>query len=62
MGAPARYKEPSGIIGPVWLHVALLEQRELFSQEEVLGCQCAARPRNKHEEMDEITRNGRQRR
>jgi hypothetical protein len=56
------HKEPSGIIGPVWLDLALLEKRELFSQEEVLGCQSAARPRNEYEEMDKIARNGRQRR
>jgi hypothetical protein len=60
--AQNHHKESSGIIGPVWLHLPLLEQRELFSQEEVLACQCAARPRNEHEEMDEIVRNGRQRR
>ena len=40
----------------MWLQLPLLEQRELFSQEEVLGCQSAARPRNEDEEMDEIAR------
>ena len=38
----------------MWLQLALLEQGELFAQEEVLGSQCAARPGNKHEEADEI--------
>ena len=46
----------------VWLDLALLEQGELFAQEEVLGCQCAARPRGEDKEMDEITRHHRQRR
>ena len=46
----------------MWLQLPLLEQRELFSQEEVLGCQRAARPRNENEEMNEIAHNGRQRR
>jgi len=43
-------------VGAVWLQLALLEQGELFAQEEVLGSQCAARPGNEHEETDEITR------
>ena len=60
--AQNHHKEPGGIIGPVWLDLALLEQRELFSQEEVLGCQCAARPQNENEETDKIARNERQRR
>ena len=38
----------------MWLQLALLEQGELFAQEEVLGSQCAARPGNEHEETDEI--------
>ena len=49
-------------MGAVWLHLPLLEQGELFTQEEVLGCQRAARPRNEYEEMDEIARYGRHRR
>jgi len=60
--AQNHHDQPSGIIGQVWLHLALLEQRELFTQEEVLGCQRAARPRNEYEEMDEIARYGRHRR
>ena len=56
------HNQPSGIIGPVWLYLPLVEQGELFSQEEVLGCQRAARPRNEYEETDEIARYGRQRR
>jgi hypothetical protein len=55
------HNQPSGIIGTVWLELALLEQGELFTQEEVLGCQRAARPRNEYEEMDEIARYGRHR-
>jgi hypothetical protein len=43
------------------LHLALLEQGELFAQEEVLGSQCAARPRSEHDQMDEIARDGGQR-
>ena len=60
--AQNHHQEPSGIIGPVWLQLPFLEQRELLSQEEVLGCQRTARPRNEYEEMGEIARNGRQRR
>ena len=61
--APQNYhNQPSGIIGAVWLHLPLLEQGKLFAQEEVLGSECAARPGNEHEEMDEIARYGRQRR
>jgi hypothetical protein len=45
-------------MGPAWLHLALLEQGELFAQEEVLGSQCAARPRSEHDQMDEIARDG----
>src|SRR6516164_9467358 len=51
--AQNHHDQPSGIIGQVWLHLALLEQRELFTQEEGLGCERAARPRNEDEEMDE---------
>jgi len=36
-------------VGAVWLDLALLEQGELFAQEEVLGSQCAARPANERE-------------
>jgi hypothetical protein len=46
---------------PVWLHLALLKQCDLFAQEEFLGCQCAARPGNEHEEAHETGRDGRQR-
>src|SRR5262249_61907817 len=56
------HNQPSGIIGPVWLHLPLLEQGELLTQEEVFSCQRAARSRNEYEEMDEIARYGRQRR
>ena len=45
-------------MGPVRFHVALLKQRELFAQKEVLGSQCAARPGNEHEETDEIAGDG----
>jgi hypothetical protein len=45
-------------MGPVWPHLALLEQGELFAQEEVLGSQCAARPGNEHQETDEIAGDG----
>ena len=48
-------------MGPAWLHLPLLKQRELFLQIEVLGCQFAARPHTEHEEMGEIVRYGRQR-
>ena len=48
--------------GPVWLPLALLEQCEMFAQEEVLGSECAARPGDEDEEVDEIARYGRQRR
>ena len=53
------HNQPSGIMGAVWLHLALLEQGELFTQEEALGRQRAARSRNEYEEMDEISRYGR---
>jgi hypothetical protein len=56
------HNQPSGIIGAVWLHLPLLEQSELFAQEEVLRSECAARPGNEHEEVDEIARYGPQRR
>jgi hypothetical protein len=55
------HKQPSGILGAVWLHLTLLEKGELLTQEEVLGCQSAARPRNEYAEMEEIARCGRQR-
>ena len=48
-------------MGPAWLHLALLEQGELFAQEEVLGSQCAARPGNEQEETEEIAGNEGQR-
>ena len=41
-------------MGAVWLDLALLEQGELFSQEEVLRSPCAGRPGNRQEETDEI--------
>jgi hypothetical protein len=56
------YNQPRGIVVAVWLDLALLEQGELFAQEEVLGCECTARPGNEHQEMDEITRDRRLRR
>ena len=56
------HNQPSGIISAVWLHLPLLEHGELFAQEDVLGSECAARPKNEHEEVDEIARYGRQRR
>jgi hypothetical protein len=49
-------QNPSGIIGAVWLHLALLKQGKLFAQEEVLGSECAARPGNEDEQVDEIAR------
>src|SRR5215471_3840505 len=56
------HHQPSGIIGAVWLHFPLLKQGKLFAQEEVLGSECAARPGNEDQEVDEIARYGRQRR
>ena len=56
------HNQPSGIIGAVRLHLPLLEQGKLFAQEEVLGSECAARPGNEHDEVDEIARCGQQRR
>ena len=56
------HNQPSVIIGAVWLHFPLLKQSKLFAQEEVLGSECAARPGNEDEEVDEIARYGRQRR
>ena len=55
------HKQPSGIISAVWLCLPLLQQGELFAQEEILGSQCAAGPGNEHEETDEIARDGGQR-
>ena len=55
------HTQPRGIVGAVWLDLALLEQGELLAQEEVLGSQCATRPGNKHQETDEITRDEGQR-
>ena len=52
--AQYHHNQSRGIMRPVWL----LKQGELFAQIEVLGCQCAARPRTEHEEADEIARNG----
>ena len=40
--------------GRLWLHLALLKQRELFTQKEILGCPSAARPHTEHKEMGEI--------
>ena len=57
--AQSHHKQSSGVKGPVWLHLAFLKQRQLFAQEEVLGCQCAARARNEYEETDEIACDGR---
>jgi len=48
------HNQSRGIVGPVWLYLPLLEQGELFAQEQVLGSQCAAGPGNQHEETDEI--------
>ena len=59
--AQNHHDQPSGIMRPVWLHLALLKQCDLFAQEEFLGCQCAARPGNEHEEAHETGRDGRQR-
>ena len=50
------HNQPRGIVGAVWLDLALLEQGELFAEEEVFGSQCAARPGNEQEETNEIAR------
>ena len=55
------HNQPSGIISAVWLCLPLLEQGELFAQEEILASQCAAGPGNEHEETNEIARDGGQR-
>ena len=55
------HNQPSGIISAVWLCLPLLQQGELFAQEEILASQCAAGPGNEHEEADEIARDGGQR-
>jgi hypothetical protein len=54
--AQNHHGQASGVMCPMRFHLALLKQRELFAQEEVLGSQCAARPENEHEETDEIAR------
>jgi hypothetical protein len=59
--AQYHHHQSCGIMRPACLHLPLLKQRELFSQIQVLGCQCAARPRREHEETDEIVRYERQR-
>src|SRR5215471_10696080 len=59
--AQYHHHQSRGIMRPAWLHLPLLKQREPFSQIQVLGCKCAARPRSEHEETDEIVRDGRQR-
>jgi hypothetical protein len=59
--AQNHHNQSRGIMGPGCFQLALLKQRELFAQIEVLGCQCAARPRTEHEEANEIVRDGRQR-
>jgi hypothetical protein len=52
------HNQPGGIVSPVRLHLALLEQGELSAQEEVLASQSAARPSNEHEETGEIAGDG----
>ena len=59
--AQNHHNQSRGIIGPVCFHPALLKQGELFSQIEVLGCQCTARPHTEHKEADAIVRDGQQR-
>jgi hypothetical protein len=59
--APNYHTQASGILGAVWLHLTILEKGELLTQEEVLGCPRAARPRNEYAEMEEIARCGGQR-
>jgi hypothetical protein len=54
--AQNHHDQASGVMCPVRFHLALLKQRELFAQEEVLGSRCAARPKNEHEETDEFAR------
>jgi hypothetical protein len=56
--AQNHHNQSRGIMGPVCFHLALLKQGELFAQIEVLGCQCAARPRSEHKEADEIVGDG----
>ena len=59
--AQNHHDQPSGIIGQVWLHLALLEQGELFAQKEVLGLPVPARPGNQHDKTNEIEGDGGQR-
>jgi hypothetical protein len=59
--AQYHHHQSCGIVHSVWLHLALLEESELFAQEEVLGSECAARPGNEHKETNEIAGDGRQR-
>jgi hypothetical protein len=54
----SRVGHRTGLASPSALETA----PAVFAQEEVLGCQCAARPRNEYEETDGIARDGGQRR
>ena len=49
-----RHHPTGGIVGSSWFDFALLEERQLFAKEEVLGSQSAAGMRRKESQADQI--------
>jgi hypothetical protein len=51
---------PGGLVGPSWLNLALLEERQLVPEEEVLRSQGAARAPREDSQSDEVEHDQRQ--
>lgn len=48
------HNKASGIIGQPWLDLALLEQRQLFSEEKILRGKGAVRPHSEEDELAQV--------
>jgi hypothetical protein len=52
--AQGHHHPADGVIGPAWLHFPLLEECQLFSEEEVFCSQRAAGPRRRQNESAKL--------
>lgn len=48
-------RDPSRVVGTPWLHAALQVQRELLSQEQILGRELGMRPHHLRNKLQDVT-------
>ena len=58
--AQSRHHPPTGVVGPSWLNLPLLKQRQLFPEKKVLCGQSAAGMRHEESQSDEVQHDERQ--